>query len=310
MKLFKLILLGIVVALIAACDASGDPSEARERETELSTDTATALSTDTATDSVTDAPTNGTDDTSHSDTDVDRGVCQAPCNGFTPQSPTLIDNGGTGSITTYGSVSDPETSSGGACNYGATGIQYYAAVHVNLDLDDDLGPWNDGRACGGCLAVRVKTEQGWQKTVVRITDRCADQFCGVDLGGAPARDTMTVGPGRYEGDWQFVSCEGHPEVFDGPTSLYVKDGSNGYWSLVQVRNPLSAVTGLSYQKEGETVFTPMEWAIEAENFFSVPPDILQDESQYNLRVEYQFSEPQTISIAGNALSNAQSMFEL
>ncbi len=61
----------------------------------------------------------------------DDGVC-TQCDSYTAADPTLVENGGKGSVTTYGSVTAKETSLGGACNYGQTNIQYYAAIHVNV----------------------------------------------------------------------------------------------------------------------------------------------------------------------------------
>ncbi|MEJ2427227.1 MAG: hypothetical protein P8101_22920 [Candidatus Thiodiazotropha sp.] len=37
-------------------------------------------------------------------------------------------------------------SSGGACNYGTTAVNYYAAINVNLFLGDAAGQWP---VCGG-----------------------------------------------------------------------------------------------------------------------------------------------------------------
>jgi len=232
------------------------------------------------------------------------------CDSFTAASPIVDENGGTGSVTTYGSIGDPETSQGGACNYGETGIQYYAAIHVNIEPGDNLGPWQGGKACGGCVAVRAKTGEGWKSTVVRITDKCPDPNCGVDLGGAPARDLMGIQAGRYEGEWEFISCEGHPEVFGDSTSLFVKEGSNAYWSVIQVRNPLDAVTQMVLYRAADSSLTELEWATEAENFFSVPANILQDSSEYEIRVSYRFSEGEIWKLKGTDLNKPEVSYRL
>jgi len=49
------------------------------------------------------------------------GVCTS-CDSYTAAPPVLTENGGKGSVTTYGSVTAKETSQGGACNYGETNI--------------------------------------------------------------------------------------------------------------------------------------------------------------------------------------------
>ncbi|MCQ2097866.1 MAG: RlpA-like double-psi beta-barrel domain-containing protein, partial [Fibrobacter sp.] len=102
------------------------------------------------------------------------GDCEM-CNSFTAKDPVFTARGGEGSITTYGSVTEKEASSGGACNYGKTDIHYYAAIHVNVSSGDDKGPWNGGLACGGCVRVKAKTPDGWKRVTVRIMDRCPDE---------------------------------------------------------------------------------------------------------------------------------------
>ena len=247
---------------------------------------------------------------SASATEDTTGICDSMCDSFTAASPIVDENGGTGSVTTYGSIGDPETSQGGACNYGETGIQYYAAIHVNIEPGDNLGPWQGGKACGGCVAVRAKTNDGWKSTVVRITDKCPDANCGVDLGGAPARDLMGIQAGRYEGEWEFISCEGHPEVFGDSTSIFVKEGSNAYWSVIQVRNPLDAVTQMVLYRAADSSLTELEWATEAENFFSVPANILQDSSEYEIRVSYRFSEGEIWKLKGTDLNKPEVSYRL
>jgi len=133
-------------------------------------------------------------------------------------------------------VLDP-TSNGGACNYGATDIAYYAAISVNDQPGDALGAWQDGRICGECAMVTALTSQGPKNVVARIMDKCPDGYCGIDLGGDAPAAIMVDGFGRYLGRWEFVSCVGHAEVFDGPTVLSVSSSANPYWSVVQVRNP-------------------------------------------------------------------------
>ena len=168
----------------------------------------------------------------------DDGKCTS-CDSFTAADPELTEKGGKGSVTTYGSVTAKETSLGGACNYGQTNIQYYAAIHVNVSPGDELGPWNGGSACGGCVHVKARTPDGWKEVTVRITDRCPDANCGVDLGGAPASDIMGINVGRYSGEWDFVSCEGVDGVWGDSTSIWVKEGASEFWSIIHVRNPTS-----------------------------------------------------------------------
>ncbi len=231
------------------------------------------------------------------------GACEK-CDSYTAQDPVLNDRGGTGAITTYGSVTEKEASSGGACNYGKTDIHYYAAIHVNVSSGDDKGPWNGGLACGGCVRVKAKTPDGWKRVTVRITDRCPDESCGVDLGGAPASDVMGNTVGRYYGEWEFVSCEGVEGVWDDSTSIWVKEGASAYWSVVQVRNPKDAVKSISMNGQELKIFSG------AENFWEVPQEILQSGSDVKIQVEYRSGMPDVWTLASSDLTKSEGNYYL
>ena len=231
----------------------------------------------------------------------DDGVC-TKCDSYTAADPTLVENGGKGSVTTYGSVTAKETSLGGACNYGQTNIQYYAAIHVNVSPGDDKGPWDGGAACGGCVHVKAKTPDGWKEVTVRITDRCPDANCGVDLGGAPASDIMGNIVGRYYGEWEFVSCEGVKGVWGDSTSIWVKEGASEFWSIIQVRNPKDMVKKIVIRGEdGDDVHT-LEMVVGTENFWTVPPEILKTEKRYSVVVSYRSGTDDEWVIKGSELA--------
>jgi len=236
------------------------------------------------------------------------GTCTGICDASSPSFPVLTDSVSFGDVTTYGGVDTSIVSSGGACNYGVTGLRYYAAIQVNHLPNDLQGQWNGGRICGQCALVRARTDSGWKQTIVRITDKCPDGYCGIDLGGAPAQALMGVMAGRYSGEWSFVSCVGHPELFDGPSRIWIKDGSNPYWSVVQVRDPLQAVEALRYRRVGgsDSSWSDMAWATEAENFFKVPSDIMKDStSLYEIRALYGDGSIQSATVLGGAFSKAR-----
>lgn len=231
----------------------------------------------------------------------DEGVCEN-CDSFTAADPTLTENGGYGSVTTYGSVTEKEASSGGACNYGKTNIHYYAAIHVNVSPGDNLGPWQGGSACGGCVHVKARTPEGWKEVTVRIMDRCPDANCGVDLGGAPASEIMGNRVGRYSGEWEFVSCEGVDGVWDDSTSVWVKEGSSTFWSIIQVRNPKDAVKSMTLKGVQSNDAHVLEMVVGTENFWTVPPEVLQTDNEYTLTVTYRTGEPDTWLLKGSELS--------
>jgi hypothetical protein len=231
----------------------------------------------------------------------DNGVC-TKCDSYTATDPVLVENGGKGSVTTYGSVKDKETSLGGACNYGQTNIQYYAAIHVNVSPGDDKGPWDGGAACGGCVHVKAKTPDGWKEVTVRITDRCPDANCGVDLGGAPASDIMGNLVGRYYGEWEFVSCEGVKGVWGDSTSIWVKEGASTFWSIIQVRNPKDMVKKIEIRGVDGADAHTLEMVVGTENFWTVPPEILQSNKNYSVLVSYRSGTDDEWILKGSELA--------
>ena len=231
----------------------------------------------------------------------DSGVC-TNCDSYTAADPVLVENGGKGSVTTYGSITAKETSLGGACKYGQTNIQYYAAIHVNVSPGDDKGPWDGGAACGGCVHVKAKTPDGWKEVTVRITDRCPDANCGVDLGGAPASDIMGIQVGRYYGEWEFVSCEGVEGVWGDSTSIWVKEGASEFWSIIQVRNPKDMVKKIEIRGlESDETYT-LEMVIGTENFWTVPVAVLKTDNRYRVVVTYRTGTDDEWIIKGSELA--------
>ena len=227
------------------------------------------------------------------------------CDSFTAADPVLTENGGKGSVTTYGSITAKETSLGGACNYGQTNIQYYAAIHVNVSPGDEKGPWNGGAACGGCVRVKAKTPDGWKRVTVRITDRCPDADCGVDLGGAPASDIMGMQVGRYYGEWEFVSCEGVEGVWGDSTSIWVKEGASEFWSIIHVRNPKDMVKSITIYGVDTRDFYELEMVVGTENFWTVPPEILQTDNRYRIVVKYRSGTDDEWKIKGSELAEPE-----
>ena len=241
---------------------------------------------------------------SSSEEDEGDGKC-TNCDSYTAADPELTENGGKGSVTTYGSITAKETSLGGACNYGQTNIQYYAAIHVNVSPGDEKGPWNGGAACGGCVRVKAKTPDGWKRVTVRITDRCPDANCGVDLGGAPASDIMGIQVGRYYGEWEFVSCEGVEGVWGDSTSIWVKEGASKFWSIIHVRNPKDMVKSITIYGVDTRDFYELEMVVGTENFWTVPPEILQTDNRYRIVVKYRSGTDDEWKIKGSELAEPE-----
>jgi hypothetical protein len=229
----------------------------------------------------------------------------------TPGIPVYSDTGGVGDVTSYGSAGAPEYSQGGACNYGSTKIRYYAAINVNQFPGDGKGQWQDGRICGRCAKIRIRTNEGEERTaVVRIMDKCPDDNCGIDLGGAPTAKIMKSQAGRYSGEWEWVPCDSTDGVSDGPPSLYVKTGSNQWWSLIQVRNGPGSAAGIRVRKSSATEWQNLEWATEAENFFSLPVALLQDDGVWEIEVQWNAGAADTVRLPGIKLSVENAVYPI
>ena len=203
----------------------------------------------------------------------------------------------------------PQPSTSGACNYGATDINYYAAINVDEQPGDAKGQWQGGRLCGQCAAVRVKTPDGWKETIVRIVDKCSDAHCGIAVSGAAAKDLMGDRPGRYDGRWRFVSCAGHPEASDGAPSLHVKEGSSTWWALVHVRNPAQAVSAIDWQSSDASSSGSFTYATEAENFYSVP-EAIHSHGMVRLTIHYRDDSQVDIALAPSQLAQPQGEISL
>jgi hypothetical protein len=238
---------------------------------------------------------------------ADAATCSGICNAATPSYPTVDATSGNGNVTMY----TTEPSSGGACNYGTTKIAYFAAINVNMQPGDDRGQWQAGRACGQCVEVTTRTSQGSRSVVVRIMDRCADVYCGVDLGGDAPAVVMPDGFGRYDGSWRFVSCAGHPETSDGPPSLYVVANSNPWWSRIQIRNPPWAVESIAWHDPASGASGSIPYANDPENTFAVPSEVLgSTASALVVTVQYRDGTTATAELSPSELAAGGASYPL
>jgi hypothetical protein len=92
--------------------------------------------------------------------------------------------------------------------------------------------------------------------------------------------------------------------------LHVKAGSGKWWSLVQVRNGPGAVLEIRARKATDGEWQSLPWATEAENFFSVPVEILQDSDEWELEVIWRTGESGFLRIAGEKLGVEESSYGL
>jgi expansin (peptidoglycan-binding protein) len=234
-------------------------------------------------------------------------TCKGVCNAVEASYPVVSAESALGNVTEY--TTSP--SNGGACLYGKTNVSFFAAMSVNVEPGDGKSHWHEGRICGQCAKVTALTSQGPKQVVVRIMDKCPDVNCGIDLGGDAPKAVMLDGFGRYEGAWELISCVGHDEVFDGPTSLFVKDGSNAFWAAVQVRNPPMSVTAMNFQNQtNPSEHGSFEYASpQIENYYFVPTEVLQGNATFDITVTYRDGSTDSIALSSAQLADAESSYE-
>ncbi len=135
----------------------------------------------------------------------------------------------------FGPVED-----GLATFYDATGAGACGFDPTPSDLDVvalDTRQYQKGAWCGAC--VRVDGPKG--SVTVRVVDECptCDSAKHLDLSRSAFAKIAEPAKGRVDVQWQFVSC-----AVSGPIAFKFKEGSNEWWTAVQVRNhayPLKSV---------------------------------------------------------------------
>ncbi|MCE7894190.1 MAG: hypothetical protein DYH12_31580 [Sorangiineae bacterium PRO1] len=100
-------------------------------------------------------------------------------------------------------------------------------------------------SCGRCAAI-----QGPSGSVtVRIVDRCPECKPGdIDLSPQAFEKIAALPLGRVDISWTYVPC-----AVTGPLRYRFKEGSNQWWTAVQVRNHRHGIAKLEYEKGGSFV---------------------------------------------------------
>lgn len=111
--------------------------------------------------------------------------------------------------------------------------------------------------------------------MVRIVDRCPACAAGdIDLSQTAFSQIAELSAGRIDVSWNFVDCPG-----DERMQIHFKDGSNGFWTALQVRRHRSSIASLEARSASR------DWhAIERLNYnYFVDTDGL-GEGPYDLRL--------------------------
>lgn len=129
----------------------------------------------------------------------------------------------------------------GNCGFPATPDDLIVAAMNHTD-------YAGSAACGAC--VRIEGPDG--SVDVRIVDQCPECPMGdIDLSPEAFARIAPIDAGRVPIDWTWISC-----AVDGPVVYHFKDGSNPWWTAVQIRNHRHAIATLQVQQAGAWVDVP------------------------------------------------------
>lgn len=100
-------------------------------------------------------------------------------------------------------------------------------------------------ACGACAHITGPNGE----VTVRIVDRCPECPQGdIDLSPEAFEKIAQLSQGRVPISWQYVPCG-----VTGPIQYRFKEGSNQWWTAVQIRNHRHAIAKLEVKKNGSFV---------------------------------------------------------
>jgi expansin len=125
----------------------------------------------------------------------------------------------------------------GNCSFDPTGDLMVAAMnHVD---------YAGSAACGAC--VHIVGPSG--EATVRIVDQCPECNQGaIDLSPEAFARFADKELGRVTIQWKYVPCD-----VTGPLVYHFKEGSNPWWTAVQIRSSRYAIARLEFQKDGQYV---------------------------------------------------------
>jgi expansin (peptidoglycan-binding protein) len=140
----------------------------------------------------------------------------------------------------------PETRSGEATYYdfadGSGNCGFPATPNDLLVAAMNHTDYAGSAACGAC--VRVAGPGG--SVDVRIVDRCPECPAGdIDLSPEAFEQIAELSAGRVPITWQYIEC-----AIQSPVVFHFKDGSNEWWTAVQLRNHRHAIASFAYRDDG------------------------------------------------------------
>jgi expansin len=127
-----------------------------------------------------------------------------------------------------------------------------------------IGAMNDAdyassAACGAC--VKLTGPNG--AITIRIVDRCPGCPQGdIDLSPDAFSKIADLSAGRVPITWHYTGCD-----VSGPVQYHFKEGSNEFWTAVQIRNHRYAISSVEYKADDGTY---KSMARESYNYFIEP----------------------------------------
>ena len=142
---------------------------------------------------------------------------------------------------------DPVDHTGDATFYAADG-----SGNCSFDPTGDLmvGAMNHteyagSAVCGACVHITGPSGE----VTVKIVDQCPECKVGdIDLSPEAFSLFADKSLGRVDIHWKYVPCD-----VAGPIVYHFKEGSNQWWTAVQIRSSRYAIAKLEFKKDGQYV---------------------------------------------------------
>ena len=147
-------------------------------------------------------------------------------------------------------TADPALETGEGTFYDAdgTGNCSFEAASDRMVVAINGPDYENGKWCGACLAVAGPSGE----VVVRVTDQCPGCKQGdLDLSREAFEKIAPLSAGRVDITWRPVACP-----VDGPVAYQFKDGSNAFWTAIQIRNHRYAIASVEARDSAGT-FQPI-----------------------------------------------------
>ena len=133
----------------------------------------------------------------------------------------------------------------GNCSFEASGPNDLMVAAMNA------ADYNHAAWCGSCVAVTGPSGE----VTVRIVDQCPGCAEGdLDLSREAFAKIAALSAGRVPITWRPVPCN-----VTGPIAYHFKDGSNAFWTAIQIRNHRYAIASLE-ARDAQGAYTKIDRA--------------------------------------------------